>query len=86
MSQELRVAYRSESIDVTTVSWSYAGGGVRRPIAIQCNAQSTIVGALMKDATETTWVLPIGRSEYAFRYITTASATKNGIKILYEDT
>lgn len=79
----LLTAGTSESLDVTTVSWTWANTGTRRPIGIHCNAESTIVGALINDRATSTWVLPAGPSAYAFRTITTASTTKNGYKILY---
>jgi hypothetical protein len=78
----LLTAFKSTAIDVTTATWTWADS-TRRPIGIHCNAESTIVGALVNDADVGTWVLPAGPSAYAFRTITTASTTKNGFKILY---
>ena len=84
MSSIEPVGVQAEVVDVTSASWAYSNATAgRRPVAIHCNAQSTIVGALMNDAAESTWVLPLGTSEYAFKSINTTSTTKTGIKIIY---
>ncbi|MGE5789218.1 MAG: hypothetical protein ACM3ZE_31805 [Myxococcales bacterium] len=79
----LLTAFRSEDIDVTTVSWTWTNTRTRRPIGIHCNAESTIVGALINDAEVSEHVLQAGSTALSFRTITTASTTKNGIKVLY---
>jgi hypothetical protein len=78
-----QTAFRSEVVDVTSTVWAFSGTATQRPIAIHCNAASTIVGALMRDATETTWILPAGVTPYAFKSINTTSTTKSGMRILY---
>jgi len=74
-------AKRSTVVDVTSASFALATG--EQPIGIHCNAASTITGALVGDSAETAWVLPAGRSSYAFRSINTSSTTKTGMRILF---
>jgi hypothetical protein len=80
MSAPDSTARRSIPIDVTSTPFALSAG--EHPIAIHCNAASTIVGALTCDKDEATWILPAGRSEYAFRSINTTSTTKTGMRIL----
>lgn len=75
-------AFSSIPINVTTDTWTWTPGS-RAPIGIHCNAESTIVGALVGDSATDTWVLPAGTSPLAFRTITTASTTKTGFKVLF---
>lgn len=74
---------KSEAVDVTAVSWAWASTHTRRPIGIFCNAATTIVGALLGDASEVAWIIPAGYSPLAFRSINTSSTTKSGMRILY---
>ena len=78
------IGNKSEAVDVTSASWAYANTTAgSRPVGIFCNAASTINGALMKDASETAWVLPAGFSPLAFKSINTSSTTKTGMRIIY---
>lgn len=72
---------RSVAIDVTSASWVNTASVA--PIAIHCNADTTITGALAHDASETQWILPMGTTPYSFKSINTSSTTKSGYKIIY---
>lgn len=76
---------RSVAIDVTSASWKLDEASNQRPIAIQCNASTTITGALIHDASETAWVLPAGVHFLAFRSVNTSSTTKNGYKVIFAE-
>lgn len=74
--------YRSAiDIDVSAADWTQPAQ--TEPIGIQCNAATTITGALVGDKTETSWVLPAGCWPLAFRVIKTTSTTKTGFKVLF---
>jgi hypothetical protein len=84
MSNIVPTGYKSEAINVTATAWALTMTDTgRRPVGIHCNAESTIVGALLQDATEQTWVLQPGTTAYAFKSINTTSTTKTGMMIIY---
>lgn len=72
---------RSETLNVSVTSWVCTSSPA--PIAIHCDAQSTIVGALAHDAAESTWVLQPGTTPYSFKSINSSSTTKTGIKLIF---
>jgi hypothetical protein len=78
---------KSQAIDVSSVSWAFdfSISTAKRPVGIHCNAETTIVGALMRDTAERTWVLSGGLTHpLAFRSINASSTTKSGFAIIYE--
>lgn len=77
------IGLKSEAVDVTSVSWAFTLTNGKRPIGIFCNAAATINGALMGDAAEIAWILPVGFSPLAFKSINTTSTTKTGMRIIY---
>ena len=84
MSNIVPTGYKSEAVDVTSASWALTMTNTgRRPVGIHCNAESTIVGALLGDTAESTWILQPGTTAYAFKSINTTSTTKTGMMIIY---
>lgn len=77
---------KSEWVDVTSTAWAFSfANTAKRPVGIYCNADTTIVGALMHDTAEHSWVLTGGTTHpLAFKSINTSSTTKSGFAILYE--
>ena len=83
MSDE-QVGRRSTAVDVTSTSWTLGTtAGAYAPVGIHCNAAATITGALVGDASESAWVLPIGFTPLAFKSINTSSTTKTGMRIIF---
>ena len=77
---------KSEWIDVTSTAWAFSfTSTAKRPVGIYCNTDATIVGALMHDTSEHSWVLTGGMTHpLAFKSINTTSTLKSGFAILYE--